>query len=76
VKFDIGLFINNMVKRVINRLFLSFIYILEDIRNDGKISNDEYQKFRKKILDHGNDAIREINSELQNFDFIFKEKDN
>ncbi len=76
MKFDIGLFINNMVKRVINRLFLSFIYILEDIRNDGKISNDEYQKFRKKILDHGNDAIREINSELQNFDFIFKEKDN
>lgn len=76
MKFDIGNFLEGFVQKAIKRLFLSFIIILEDLRNDGRLSEEEFQRLRKRILDGGNDAIRDISGELQNFDFIFKADDN
>jgi hypothetical protein len=76
VKFDIQEFIFNFVKKSITRLFLSFIYILEDLVADNKISEEEFERLRKRILDYGNNTIREINKELKNFDFILTKDDN
>lgn len=76
MNFDIGNFLEGFVKKSITRLFLSFIYILEDLKADGRMSDEEYQKLRKRILDQGNNTIRDISEELQNFDFIFRSKDN
>jgi len=73
VTFDIGNFLGGFVQKAIKRLFLSFIIILEDFRDDGRMSDEEFQRIRKRILDSGNDVIRDIVGELQNFDFIFKE---
>jgi len=76
MNFNIQNFIKGFIKRSVTRLFLSFIYILEDLVSQGKISDDEFQRIRKRILDKGNNCIRDINIELENFDFLFKNKDN
>lgn len=76
MNFNIQNFIKGFIKRSITRLFLSFIYILEDIVSEGKLTEEEFQRLRKRILDKGNNCIRDINLELENFDFLFKNKDN
>lgn len=76
MNFNIQNFIKGFIKRSVTRLFLSFIYILEDLVSQDKISDDEFQRIRKRILDKGNNCIRDINIELENFDFLFKNKDN
>jgi hypothetical protein len=76
MNFNIQNFIKGFIKRSVTRLFLSFIYILEDLVSEGKISDDEFQRIRKRILDKGNNCIRDISIELENFDFLFKNKDN
>jgi hypothetical protein len=76
MNFNIQNFIKGFIKRSITRLFLSFIYILEDLVSEDKITQEEFQKIRKRILDKGNNCIRDINIELENFDFLFKTKDN
>lgn len=76
MKFNVKNFIFGFIKKSVTRLFLSFIYILEDIVADGRMSDEEFQKLRKRILDYGNNAIRDINKELENFDFLFINNDN
>jgi hypothetical protein len=76
MNFNIQNFIKGFVKRSVTRLFLSFIYTLEDLVAENKITDEEFQRLRKRILDKGNNCIRDINDELENFDFLFKIKDN
>lgn len=76
MNFNIENFIKGFIKRSVTRLFLSFIYILEDFVSEGKITEEEFQRLRKRILDKGNNCIRDIDIELENFDFLFKNKDN
>ena len=76
MNFNIHNFIKGFIKRSVTRLFLSFIYTLEDLVSEDKITQDEFQKIRKRILDKGNNCIRDINIELENFEFIFKNEDN
>jgi hypothetical protein len=72
MNFNIQNFIKGFIKRSVTRLFLSFIYSLEDLVSENKISQEEFQKLRKRILDKGNNCIRDIYLELDNFDFLFK----
>jgi len=76
VNFDISQFIKGFIKKSITRLFLFFIYTLEDLVSDGKLSDEEFQKIRKRVLDNGNNCIREIMQEIENFDFVLINKDN
>lgn len=76
MNFNIENFIKGFIKKSVTRLFLSFIYQLEDLVSEGKITEDDFQRFRKRILDKGNNCIRDIFHELENFDFLFKTKDN
>lgn len=76
MNFNIKNFLFGFIKKSVTRLFLSFIYILEDIVADGRMSDEEFQKLRKRILDHGNNTIRDITKELENFDFLFINNDN
>lgn len=70
--------LNNLVKvfvyRDIKKLYLSFLYILEDLRNDNKISIEEFNKLRKRVLDYGNDCSRNIEEQINSFDFKLKDK--
>jgi hypothetical protein len=71
---DINNFIKGIISRDIKKLYLSFLYILEDLRDQQKISYDEYQRLRKRVLDTGNDSYRNIEEQLNNFDLVLNKK--
>jgi len=55
-------------RKVIN-LYKNFLILLEDLKEDGyNITEDKYQRLRKKVLDSGNDTIRQFEEELNNID--------
>jgi ferredoxin-fold anticodon binding domain-containing protein len=70
--------LNNLVKgfvyRDVKKLYLSFLYTLEDLKSEDKITEDEFQRLRKRVLDYGNNCYRNIEEELDNFDFKLKDK--
>jgi hypothetical protein len=74
MKIDLNDLIKGLVYRDIKKLYLSFLYTLEDLKGQDKISNDEFQRMRKRVLDHGNNCYRNIEEELDNFDFKLKDK--
>lgn len=66
-------FINFQVRRKVTNLYKQFLFILEDLRGDGyNIPEEAYQKARKRVLDYGNDTVREIEENLNNFDVKLK----
>lgn len=67
-------FVKGFVYRDIKKLYLSFLYALEDLKSQDKITDEEFQRMRKRILDYGNNCYRNIEEELNNFDFKLKEK--
>ena len=52
------------VRRNITNLFKNFLEILEDLN----LPEEEHQKYRKKILDDGNNRLREIEELFNNLD--------
>jgi hypothetical protein len=73
---DINNFVVAAVTGEIKKLYLSFLYSSEDLVKTGKLSEEDYQWLRKRILDYGNNSIRNIDTQLNSFDFSFKQKDN
>jgi ferredoxin-fold anticodon binding domain-containing protein len=71
---DLNNLVKGLVYRDVKKLYLSFLYTLEDLKNQDKITNDEFQRMRKRVLDYGNNCYRNIEEELDNFDFKLKEK--
>jgi len=66
-------FLQFQVQRKVVSLYKSFLFILEDLKAQGyDIDEDMYQRCRKRVLDQGNDTIREIEDYLNNFDIRLK----
>ncbi len=74
MNIDLNDLIKGLVYRDVKKLYLSFLYTLEDLKSQDKISDDEFQRMRKRVLDYGNNCYRNIEEELDNFDFKLKEK--
>lgn len=54
-------FLNFHIRRKVTVLFTTFLNQLEDLREDGLgVSDDKYQRVRKRVLDSGNDCIRDL----------------
>ena len=54
-------------KRKVVNLYKNFLILIEDLREDGyNISEEKYQRLRKRVLDSGNDAIRQFEEDLNN----------
>lgn len=54
-------------KRQVINLYKNFLILLEDLKEDGyNISDEKYQRLRKKVLDSGNDSIRQFEEDLNN----------
>jgi ferredoxin-fold anticodon binding domain-containing protein len=66
--------VKGLVYRDVKKLYLGFLYTLEDLQGQDKITEDEFQRLRKRVLDYGNNCYRNIEEELNNFDFKLKEK--
>ncbi len=55
-------------RRKITNLYKQFFFILEDLSADGiKIPEETHQRLRKRILDLGNDTIRELDKYYEKF---------
>ena len=67
-------FLQFQVRRKVTNLYKNFLFILEDLQeSEGtKISPEAYKRGRKRVLDYGNDTIREIEEDLSNFDIKLK----
>ena len=66
-------FINFQIQRKVVNLYKNFLFILEDLKEQGyDIPEEEFQRIRKRILDYGNDTIREIEENLDNFEIKLK----
>lgn len=59
-------------KRKIINLCKYFLLSLEDVCDNHNIPKEIYEKNRKRILDFGNDTIRELEENLEKFDFRLK----
>ena len=56
-------YLSFQIRRKIINLYKNFFFILED----AKLTDEQYQKNRKRILDLGNDTIREIEDDINKF---------
>ena len=66
-------FLSFQVNRKVKNLYKNFLFILEDINTDGyNISEEDFQRYRKLILDQGNDTVRELEEYLDSFDIKLK----
>ena len=74
MKINLNDLIKGLVYRDVKKLYLRFLYSLEDLKSQDKISDDEFQRMRKRVLDYGNNCYRNIEEELDNFDFKLKEE--
>lgn len=76
MKVDINNFVIGAVSAEVKKMYLSFLYCSEDLVKQGKLKEDDFQYLRKRILDYGNNTIRNLETQLDNFDFSFKNRDN
>ncbi len=58
-------FLQFQVRRKITSLYKNFLFILEDIKDKEYNSEEDYQRHRKRVLDFGNDTVREIEETLE-----------
>lgn len=74
MNIDLNDFVKGLIYKDIKKLYLSFLYSLEDLKSQDKISDEEFQRMRKRVLDYGNNCYRNIEEELNNFDFKLRGK--
>ena len=74
MNIDLNELFKGLVYIDVKKLYLGFLYVLEDLQSQDKITADEFQRLRKRVLDYGNNCYRNIEEELNNFDFKLKEK--
>lgn len=70
---NVNSFLRFQVRRKVTNLYKNFLFILEDLKDKEYNSEEDYQRHRKRVLDYGNDAIREIEETLDNLDVRIKD---
>jgi hypothetical protein len=61
-------YLSFQIRRKVTNLFKNFFIILEDLSKDNpSISQEKYNQLRKRVLDYGNDTIRELEEDLKQF---------
>lgn len=64
IEFYLDGFLSKKVETEVKRLYISFIHELEDLLDDGKITEEEFALYRKTVLDSGNAALRSIQEQI------------
>jgi len=61
-------YLSFQIRRKVTNLFKNFFIILEDLSKENpSISQEKYNQLRKRVLDYGNDTIRELEEDLKQF---------
>lgn len=76
MKLEINNFVIGAISSEVKKLYLSFLYCSEDMMQQGKLTEEDFLFLRKRILDYGNNTIRNLEEQLNNFDFSFKKTEN
>lgn len=59
--------------RSITNLFKNYLALFEVLEERGyRFGEEDYKFVRKKILDYGNNTIRELNGEIDKFDILLR----
>ena len=69
---SVGEFVSFQQKRKIISLSKQFLFILEDLRDEYNIEPEVYERHRNRILDYGNDSVRELNEYLEKLEIRLK----
>ena len=64
LEFSFEKFLCQKVEKEIKYLYINHLLYLEELSKEGAISEQEYLEKRKQCLDLGNNAIRNIESEI------------
>ena len=77
MRVDCSEFVRFQITRKVTGLYKQFLFILEDVKDDNanKIDDKSYQRARKRILDFGNDTIREMEEDFSKLKITLKEKE-
>lgn len=62
-------FLTLQIESIIKKLFKSSLDNLDFLSHKASIPDQDYQEFRKRILDAGNESVRDIQNILDVFDF-------
>lgn len=62
------LLVSNEIKK---HFIIPMLQLLESIDENTEMSDEEFKKYRKLILDHGNDTIRKVDKHLSNVNMKF-----
>jgi len=62
-------FLTLQIESIVKKLFKSSLDNLDFLSHKASIPDQDYQEFRKRTLDAGNESIREIQNVLDVFDF-------
>lgn len=66
-------FLKFQTNRKITNLYKSFLFVLEDLKNSGyNISDSVFSRYRKRVLDQGNDTIREVEEDIERLKVNFE----
>ncbi len=65
-------FLQFQIRRKVTNLYKQFLFILEDLEQKPDNTKENYQRSRKRVLDFGNDTIREIEEYLKNLEIQIK----
>lgn len=65
-------FLEGKIRRDVRNLYINFLFILEDLRDEKVITIEEYNGLRKRVLDFGNSTIRGLEEQIQIFDIRLK----
>jgi hypothetical protein len=71
---DLNAFVFGFTNKEIKKLYLSFLYLIEDLKLNNKITEEEFLFLRKRVLDYGNNCSRNIEEQLNSFDFKLSKK--
>ena len=73
---DCSDFVRFQIARKVTGLYKQFLFILEDIKDEpqNKVNDQSYQRARKRILDYGNDTIRELEEDFSKLKVTLKDK--
>ena len=61
------LYFNFLGERCIRYMFKQYLYHIEDLRETGAISEQDFDAARERILDLGNDQVRFFQDQSRNY---------
>lgn len=67
-RVEAGQYLKYKCEQATKSLYIDFLYILEDLADAGKLTENEFYQLRERVLDRGNAKIRELKEEIEKFD--------